>query len=69
VKYYTRIAVPLGLDEFNALQEHSRREYRHPREQARFMLRAALGLDPEIKVNSRKHSSAEQVLADPGAAE
>lgn len=45
--HYTRITVPLGKDEFQALRESSDREYRHPREQARYLLRLALGLtDP-----------------------
>ena len=41
---FTRITVPLGRDEFNALRENADKEYRHPREQARYLLRVALGL-------------------------
>ena len=43
--HFTRITVPLGKDEFHALRVASDREYRHPRDQARHLLRCALGLD------------------------
>lgn len=39
---YTRITVPLSHDEFCALRERAEIEYRHPREQARYILRAVL---------------------------
>ena len=60
---FTRITVPLGKEEFNALREISDREYRHPRDQARHLLRCALGLvtDPN------KHESAGATLAGDGA--
>lgn len=59
---FTRITVPLGKDEFFALRENADREYRHPREQARYLLRLALGLaDPN------KHESAGTTLAGDGA--
>lgn len=35
---YTRITVPLSKDEFEALQDLARLDYRHPREQARYLL-------------------------------
>ncbi|MBX2997779.1 MAG: hypothetical protein KF893_04660 [Caldilineaceae bacterium] len=41
---FTRITVPLAKDEFDALREKASKDYRHPREQARYLLRAALGL-------------------------
>ena len=41
---YTRISVPLGRDEFIALRESATGSYRHPRDQARYLLRLALGL-------------------------
>ena len=41
---FTRITVPLSKDEFVALRDKAMSEYRHPREQARYLLRAALGL-------------------------
>lgn len=39
---YTRITVPLSQDEFEALRESAQQDYRHPREQARFLLRSLL---------------------------
>lgn len=39
---YTRITVPLSLEEFEALRESAQQDYRHPREQARFLLRHLL---------------------------
>lgn len=39
-----RITVPLGSDEFIALRESATGSYRHPRDQARYLLRVALGL-------------------------
>lgn len=44
-EYYTRIYVPLGRDEFIALRESAENSYRHPRDQARYLLRLALGLE------------------------
>ncbi len=41
---YTRITVPLSKDEFVALRDTAGSEYRHPRDHARYLLRAALGL-------------------------
>ena len=39
---YTRITVDLSKDEFVALREAASKEYRHPREQARWLLRQLL---------------------------
>lgn len=39
---FTRISVPLSRDEYTALFRAADREYRHPRDQARAILRAAL---------------------------
>jgi len=38
----TRITVTLSMDEWKALRQLAASEYRHPREQARFILRDAL---------------------------
>ena len=38
------IYVPLDLMEFDALYAQSRRDLRHPRDQARYIIRQALGL-------------------------
>jgi hypothetical protein len=40
----TRITVPLSSAELHALIDAAQRDYRHPRDQARAMLRDALGL-------------------------
>lgn len=47
----TRISVPMTQDELTRLLEVSRRELRHPRDQARYMLRSALGLTDQEKHN------------------
>jgi len=39
---FTRISVPLSRDEYAALFLAADQEYRHPRDQARAILRAAL---------------------------
>jgi len=42
--YHTKIYVPLGRDEWMALRDMAEGEYRNPRDQARALLRQALGL-------------------------
>ena len=44
---HRRITVPLGKDEWDVLRQTADRDYRHPREQARYLLRIALGLPTE----------------------
>lgn len=39
---HTRITVPLSRDEFEALRDNAIKEYRHPRDHARFLLRQVL---------------------------
>lgn len=39
---YARITVPLSKEEFEALMNSAQQDYRHPREQARFLLRNLL---------------------------
>lgn len=39
---YTRITVPLSKEEFEALRTAAQTDYRHPREQARYLLRIIL---------------------------
>lgn len=43
---YTRITVPLSRQEWEALRNVSQQEYRHPREQARYLLRRVLFGEP-----------------------
>ncbi|MBI3960242.1 MAG: hypothetical protein HY328_15625 [Chloroflexi bacterium] len=53
----TRISIPVSVDERDALLMNAERNLRHPREQARYLLRLALGLtDPN------KHESATPAL-------
>lgn len=47
---YTRITIPLSADEFFALRNIAEKDYRHPRDQARFILRSVL-LSDDIKGN------------------
>lgn len=42
-----RITVPLSDDELHSLLEVAKREFRHPRDQARWLLRQALGLEEQ----------------------
>lgn len=48
---YTRITVPLSKQEFTALQASAQQEYRHPRDQARFLLRSILLRDQSTNDN------------------
>lgn len=58
---YTRISVPLGRDEFIALRESATGSYRHPRDQARYLLRLALGLAAATN-EPNKHNHAVHTL-------
>lgn len=58
-----RITVPLSREEFIALRSRASAELRQPREQARYMLRAALlhdPPDPPIKSEVAPHSTKAQ---------
>lgn len=57
---YTRIVVPLSREELNALRDAADREYRHPRDQARYLVRQALGLTEKLP-NGEKHNGAAHV--------
>lgn len=46
MNYHTRITVPLSRQEFEALYQAAIIDYRHPREQARFILRSVLLGEP-----------------------
>lgn len=63
---FTRIQVPLGRDEYAALLQAAISDYRHPRDQARAILRAALLGDAGqvIDVAEEKHNGAVRLLAD-----
>lgn len=51
MEHFIRITVPLGEQEFQALKACAEREYRQPREQARYLLRQALGVNEQSGVN------------------
>lgn len=58
----TRISIPVTVAERDALLVDADRNLRHPREQARYLLRLALGL-----TEPQKHESAGTTLAGDGA--
>ena len=64
---YNRIMVPFDREEWVKLRQTAESDMRHPRDQARFILRQALGL-ADKPPNGGKYSDAGHVLADPGAA-
>lgn len=45
---YTRITVPLSQVEFEALKASAQRDYRHPRDQARYLLHLVLLNEPLV---------------------
>ena len=53
---YTRITVPLSQAEFVALRDKAEREYRHPRDHARYLLREALGL-PVVNIQPQPNTN------------
>ncbi len=58
---YMKIYLPLSKDEFIALQDMARKNYRHPREQARFILRSVLfGKSDEIESLTNRIEALEQ---------
>lgn len=63
----TRITVPLGEDERDALVCSASNHFRRPRDQARYLLRLALGLDEPHEATAENSNSAGQVVTDPGA--
>jgi hypothetical protein len=58
----TRIYVPMTSDEWLELVRVSQDECRHPREQARYLLRQALGLTCEDSPSQQKHNRAGAVI-------
>ena len=58
----TRISIPVSVAERDALLVNAERNLRHPRDQARHLLRCALGLE-----NPTQHESAGTTLAGDGA--
>lgn len=65
---YRRITVPLGRDEWQRLTTAADQEYRHPRDQARFILRQALGLAEKPPAAEKHNGAAQAVTGNCGAA-
>lgn len=64
----TKIYVPMTSDEWLELVRVSQTECRHPREQARYLLRQALGLASEDVQAQQMHNRAGQGSEAPSAA-
>ena len=62
----TRITIPVSADEVAALRQAADRDFRHPRDQARFLLRYALGLPTETPPALARNEGA-QLLSIPVA--
>ena len=56
---FRRITVPLGRDEWERLREAAQSDYRHPREQARYLLRLMLFNDLPDADRQKSESGAE----------
>ena len=56
----TRISVPVTVAEREMLQLSAQKEMRHPRDQARYLLRRAMGLseNQQVEVISKKQNGA-----------
>ena len=68
---YTRITVPLSREEFDALAYAAGSGYRHPRDQARYLLRGALGLSgppPPVTGSKNGETGAAVIEAAAGSA-
>ncbi|RIK26716.1 MAG: hypothetical protein DCC55_39825 [Chloroflexi bacterium] len=63
---FTRITVPLSKQEWEALRNQAQHEYRHPREQARYLIRCALLGDT---VPTKDNTGAKVSQASAGVAE
>lgn len=62
-----RITVPLSRDEFIALRELASVQLRNPREQARYLLRDALGLAGETAKPTKNNRTAEPLAGQRSA--
>lgn len=64
----TRVSIPMSICERDALRALANAQLRDPREQARYMLRQALGLTCEEVQPQQMESHTSNVLADTGVA-
>lgn len=65
---YSRITVPLSREELNALREAADRDYRHPRDQARYLVRQALGLTDKPPSEGKHNGAGTALGSSTGAA-
>jgi hypothetical protein len=63
----TGLNVPLAPNELESVRNSAERNLRHPRDEARFLIRQALGLAPS-KLTEEMNSSTGGVSPDAGAA-
>jgi hypothetical protein len=63
----TRINIPVTNEELEALQSFAQRDLRHPRDQARYLLRAAMGMNGDDVQSRTNAKRASKILADPSA--
>lgn len=59
----TRITIPVSTEELEALRKLADRDMRHPRDQARYILRRGLGLLGERQRDSKQNEDKELVKA------
>ncbi len=55
-RHEKRVTVPLSADEFEALSKSAQQDYRHPREQARYLLRRILFSEPVMSAERTTQS-------------
>jgi hypothetical protein len=63
----TRINIPVTNEELEALQSFAQRDLRHPRDQARYLLRAAMGMngdDVQSRPNANRVAVDSEALRD-----
>ena len=63
----TRVSIPMSMEERELLRALANAELRDPREQARYLLRQALGLTSEDVQSQPMHNRASQVFPDSSA--
>jgi hypothetical protein len=63
----TRIYLTMSNDEWLRLSKEAEEEYRHPRDHARYLLRAALGLTPDVQTQSNANRAGQVIEATPSA--
>jgi len=65
---YNRIMVPFDRDEWVRLRQTAEAEMRNPRDQARYLVRQALGLAEKPPATEKHNGAAQAVTGNCGAA-